>query len=196
MRKLLFSLFSLILFSSCATDEAADSSSDSVEQYSESVVDTFIVGKKSELAESETAEGESLRMENDTALENMRIGFNAAGTSENESASAPQITRNPDVAPSFPGGSAAMDQYIAKKLIYPAVAFQNDVEGDVHVSFVVESNGKRTGIYAKRKLGFGCDESAIDLIAAMPDWIPGKKAGVPVRCEVTIPVHFGKKSSY
>ncbi|MCK6641120.1 MAG: energy transducer TonB [Bacteroidia bacterium] len=196
MRKLLFPLFTLILFSACATDEAADSATDSVEQYSESGVDTFIVGKKGELAESETAEGESLRLENDTALENMRIGFNAAGTTENESVSIPQITRNPDVAPSFPGGSAAMDQYIAKKLIYPAVAFQNDVEGDVHVSFVVESNGKRTGIYAKRKLGFGCDESAIDLIAGMPDWIPGKKAGIPVRCEVTIPVHFGKKSPY
>lgn len=196
MRKLLFPLFTLILFSACATDEAADSATDSIEQYSESGVDTFIVGKKGELAESETAEGESLRLENDTALENMRIGFNAAGTTENESVSIPQITRNPDVAPSFPGGSAAMDQYIAKKLIYPAVAFQNDVEGDVHVSFVVESNGKRTGIYAKRKLGFGCDESAIDLIAGMPDWIPGKKAGIPVRCEVTIPVHFGKKSPY
>lgn len=196
MRKLLFPLFTLILFSACATDEAADSATDSVEQYSESGVDTFIVGKKGELAESETAEGESLRLENDTALENMRIGFNAAGTTENESVSIPQITRNPDVAPSFPGGSAAMDQYIAKKLIYPGVAFQNDVEGDVHVSFVVESNGKRTGIYAKRKLGFGCDESAIDLIAGMPDWIPGKKAGIPVRCEVTIPVHFGKKSPY
>lgn len=196
MRILLLASLIAFYFSSCAPEERTDAAGDSVALQEENSVDTFIVGKKSEIAESETAEGESLRMENDTALENMRIGINPAGTSESESSSIPQIVRNPDVAPSFPGGSVAMDKYIAKKLVYPAVAFQNDIEGDVLVSFVVESNGKRSGIYAKRKLGYGCDESAIDLIAGMPDWIPGKKAGVPVRCEVTIPLHFGKKSPY
>jgi protein TonB len=196
MRKLFLASFTAFLIGSCAPEERADSAADSIAKDEENGVDTFIVGKQSELAESETAEGESLRLENDTALENMRIGINPAGTSESESSSIPQIVRNPDVAPSFPGGSVAMDKYIAKKLVYPAVAFQNDIEGDVLVSFVVESNGKRSGVYAKRKLGYGCDESAVDLITGMPDWIPGKKAGIPVRCEVTIPLHFGKKSPY
>lgn len=188
-------LFSLILVS-CAADEEQEQNVISDTSESAETVDTFIVGKKSELTESETEEGESLRIANDTALENMRVGINAAGNAENESASLAQITRNPDVAPSFPGGTVAMERYIAKHLIYPLVAFQNEIEGDVYVSFIVESSGKRTGIFAKRKLGFGCDESAVDLVNGMPDWIPGRKGGVPVRCEVTIPVHFGKKPDY
>jgi protein TonB len=196
MQKLLFAISFIIAFTSCATEESAGHDSENDTVITESGIDTFKVGMRSEAVESENSEGESLRLDNDTALENMRIGMNAAGNSENEVASVAQITRNPDVAPSFPGGSAAMDKYIAKHLIYPMVAFQNDIEGDVVVSFVVESTGKRSGTFAKRKLGFGCDESAIDLINGMPDWVPGRKGGVLVRCEVTIPVHFGKKSAY
>lgn len=101
------------------------------------------------------------------------------------------VVANPDIGPSFPGGQDAMDAFINKKRIYPLVAFQNEVKGIVSLRFVVESDGKIGGIRVVRSLGYGCDESAMDLVRSMPHWIPGKKGGANVRCAVTLPISFG-----
>ena len=89
-----------------------------------------------------------------------------------------------------------MDKYIAEKLVYPLVAFQNEIQGTVNVKFVVERDGSLTGITVVKGLGYGCDESAIDLIKGMPRWSPGKKGGVSVRCSVVLPIVFGKRGQY
>jgi periplasmic protein TonB len=182
-----------ILFVSCLSDEEQQKllNADSPVTAEETGIDTFIVAKGQNILSNETAEGDSLRAENDSAIDNIRIAITGSQTPEDEEGMmTTTIVRNPDVGPSFPGGATAMDVHIRKHLIYPAVAFQNDITGTVNVRFVVETDGRLTGIVAQNSIGFGCDESAVDLIKGMPKWTPGKKGGVNVRCSVVLPITF------
>ncbi|HTF06512.1 MAG TPA: energy transducer TonB [Bacteroidia bacterium] len=184
----------LFLLPACLSDEQqADIAAADSALKAEQTVDTFVVGKRSEIIS--TPEGESLRLENDTAIENMRLAISGNAGSEDEVITNSPVVRNPDVGPSFPGGSVAMDKFIAKNLIYPNIAYVNDITGTVNVRFVVETDGRITGIVAQNKIGYGCDESAVDLIKSMPTWVPGKKGGVNVRCSVVLPVTFGRKET-
>ncbi len=184
-------LFIAVCFVSCLADDSQEEASalDSPGDEATSI-DTFVVGKRGGIVINETPEGESLRLENDSAIENIRLAINNGNLNEENVGGTGTIVKNPDVAPSFPGGSAAMDAYIIKNLEYPMVAFQNDITGIVNVRFVIETDGKLTGIVVQKGLGYGCDESAIDLISRMPKWTPGRKGGVAVRCSVVIPLSF------
>jgi len=184
-------LFIAVCFVSCMSDnpeqELSVLDSPGVE---ETTVDTFMVGKPGEVVFNETPEGESLRLENDSAIQNMRLAINNGNVNEENMGANNTIVRNPDVAPSFPGGTAAMDAYILKHLVYPMVAFQNDVTGVVNIRFIIETDGRISGIIVQKGLGYGCDEAAIDLISGMPKWTPGRKGGVAVRCSVVLPLTF------
>lgn len=192
--KIFHSLCIAVLLTACLTEEEQQKilSADSPVVAEEAGIDTFIVAKGKSILDFETPEGESLRIGNDTAIENIRIAITGSATSEDDMGMTATIVKNPDVGPAFPGGSNAMDAYIRKNLIYPAVAFQNDITGTVNVRFVVEADGRLTGIVVQKGIGFGCDESAVDLIKNMPKWIPGKKGGVNVRCSVVLPVTFSR----
>jgi TonB family protein len=194
-RMKLFRLFCFCcLLTACLSDEQqADIAAADSALKAEQTVDTFVVGKRSEIIS--TPEGESLRVENDTAIENIRLVIDGNESNEGEVTTNSPIVRNPDTGPSFPGGSTAMDKFIAKNLIYPNVAYVNDITGTVNVRFVVETDGRITGVIAQNKIGYGCDESAVDLVKSMPAWIPGKKGGVNVRCSVVIPIAFGRKET-
>jgi protein TonB len=102
------------------------------------------------------------------------------------------VVSNPDVPPSFPGGEAALENYIARHQEYPLVAFQNEIKGTVKLKFVIEADGTIGGISVIQSVGYGCDESAVDLVSRMPKWIPGKKSGANVRCAVILPLTFGQ----
>lgn len=158
----------------------------------ESPVDTFVVGGHASIAGVSTPEGESLRKANDTAMDNIRLAISGNPSGEENMGLENTIVKNPDVGPSFPGGSTMMDKYITEHLVYPMVAFQNDVKGTVEMRFVVETDGRLSGIIVQKGIGYGCDEAAIDLIKEMPKWIPGKKGGVNVRCVVVLPLWFDK----
>lgn len=193
-----FVIATLFLFAGgCLTDEqqAELAVIDSVVAQ-ETEVDTFIVGGRTALSAMETPEGESLRLANDSIIQNIHITIAGNNNSEEHITLENTIVKNPDVGPSFPGGSNAMDKFIAEHLIYPLVAFQNEIAGTVNVRFVVETDGSLTGILVQKGIGYGCDESAVDLIKSMPKWTPGKKGGVNVRCSVVLPIYFGRKNPY
>lgn len=182
-----------LLFCSCAGEDAPiDTTAADSPVVQETAIDTFVIGKRSGVVVNESSEGESLRVENDSVIENIRFTITGNQPAEDDILGTSSIVKNPDVAPSFPGGSAAMDAYIARNLVYPLVAMQNDVVGVVNIRFVIESDGRLSGITVQKGLGFGCDEAAIDLIQGMPKWVPGKKAGVNVRTSVVLPLSFHK----
>lgn len=159
----------------------------------EPAVDTFSVKKEKPLTPEERLQVERDKKETDSIINDASAIINP-GNNGNADVSTDDIggvVLNPDIGPFFPGGSDAMNAYIAKKKIYPLVAFQNDIKGTVMVKFVVERDGKIGGIKVLRGLGYGCDEAAIDLVRGMPKWIPGQKGGAGVRCAVTLPVTFG-----
>ncbi len=92
--------------------------------------------------------------------------------------------------PSFPGGQAALMEYLSKNVKYPVVAQENGVQGRVVVSFVVERDGSITDVKVVKSVDPSLDREAIRVISSMPNWIPGKQNGSAVRVKFNVPVSF------
>lgn len=96
--------------------------------------------------------------------------------------------------PEFPGGEGALFEFLGKNLKYPRFAVENEIQGTVHVTFVVERDGNITGVQILRGIGGGCDEEAVRVIRNMPKWSPGKQRGIPVRVQFNLPVKFSLRT--
>ncbi len=92
--------------------------------------------------------------------------------------------------PEFPGGQAAMMNFIATNIRYPPMARESGIQGRVFVNFVVEPDGSVTNVNVLRGIGGGCDEEAIRVVQAMPKWTPGRQRGRAVRVSFNLPVRF------
>ena len=92
--------------------------------------------------------------------------------------------------PEFPGGMAALGQYLGKNLKYPAAASRANVSGRVFLTFVVNTDGSIQDIQVLKGLGFGCDEEAQRVVKGMPKWNPGKQSGRNVRVKYNLPISF------
>lgn len=124
----------------------------------------------------------------------------------------------PEQKPLFPGGDAAMQQYISQHIRYPNIAIENDAEGTINVEFFVEENGSITNVKAlesspasgksdivvtayrqvnsnisalDKDEGYrALQESSKELIRGMPLFEPGRKQGKAVRTKVTLPITY------
>jgi len=92
--------------------------------------------------------------------------------------------------PSFPGGPEAFGKYLSKKINYPAIAKENNVQGKVFLNFTVERDGSLTDIKVVRGIGSGCDDEAVRVLKSSPRWRPGIQNGRAVRVSYTIPISF------
>ena len=95
-----------------------------------------------------------------------------------------------ETQPAFPGGMEKFYAYLRKAVKYPPMAAENNIQGKVFLSFVVEKNGELTEIKVDRKLGGGTDEEAMRVLKASPRWTPGIQNGSPVRVKYNIPISF------
>ena len=95
--------------------------------------------------------------------------------------------------PEYPGGQAALFEFISKNVKYPEDAVKKKVEGKVFVTFVVDTDGKITDVSLLRKVFPSLDAEAIRVISGMPNWIPGKQKGQVVRVKYTVPIMFRLK---
>jgi protein TonB len=92
--------------------------------------------------------------------------------------------------PDFPGGQAALMQYLAKNIKYPTIAQENGTQGRVIVQFVVNRDGSIVDAKVVRSVDPYLDKEALRVINTMPKWKPGMQRGKPVRVKFTVPVMF------
>ena len=92
--------------------------------------------------------------------------------------------------PQFPGGQAALLEYLAKNIKYPVVAEENGIQGKVIVTFVVERDGSITDVKVVKSVDPSLDKEASRVVKSMPRWQPGKQNGSAVRVKYTVPVQF------
>lgn len=95
-----------------------------------------------------------------------------------------------EVAPQFPGGMNALQQYLQANIKYPSRAVENFIKGEVVVRFDVNKDGYVSNAIIAKSLDPDCDREALRVINAMPKWSPGMIKGKPVECHFTIPVRF------
>lgn len=81
--------------------------------------------------------------------------------------------------------------FIRKNLVYPELAKASEIEGRVLVSFIVERDGRITGVKLDGKdIGGGCGQAAIDVVKKLPKFIPAQQGGKPVRSYFKQPINF------
>ena len=95
-----------------------------------------------------------------------------------------------DEMPSFPGGLEELYKWIDNNVQYPAVAWENGIEGRVILTFIVEKDGSLSDSTVIHSVHPMVDREALRLVGQMPKWNLGKKAGIPVRVRYYLPIKF------
>lgn len=110
--------------------------------------------------------------------------------SNDNNAEEEQILTIAETMPEFPGGDAALFNFIARNLRYPVVAQENNVQGRVVISFVVDKSGKAINPKIEKSVSPECDKEAKRIINIMPRWKPGTANGQPVNVRYRTSITF------
>lgn len=92
--------------------------------------------------------------------------------------------------PEFPGGAAALMEYLKKNIKYPVICRENNIQGRVLIQFVVNKDGSIVEPTVVKPVNPYLDKEALRVVSTMPNWKPGKQRGQAVRCRFTLPVNF------
>lgn len=92
--------------------------------------------------------------------------------------------------PEYSGGYEAMMKFISKNIKYPASARRMGIEGQVFVSFVVDTEGRISEVATIKGISADCDKEAVRVVQMMPPWKAGKQNGKPVKVRFVLPIKF------
>lgn len=99
-----------------------------------------------------------------------------------------------DVYPAYPGGDMALVNHCLRNMVYPAEAFVNKIQGDVIVSFIVDTDGSITDVKVANPVHPALDAEAVRVVKTIPKkFSPGKKDGKAVKTTINLPVKFKLK---
>lgn len=91
----------------------------------------------------------------------------------------------------FPDRIPKLGEYLQSSLKYPSKARNKHVTGTVSVDFVIGRDGVLRNLKSSGPiLGYGLEEEAMRVIAAMPRWNPGLRLGKPVAIHYVLPIRF------
>lgn len=127
--------------------------------------------QESEKADKEKIVGAKRRSARSEALKNsMPSPLSSTGNDKNISED------NHVLAQSIIGEDEYL-KYLSSNVTYPTAAKDNNISGEVIVSFIVNSDSTLTDFNIEKGIGYGCDQELIRLIKAGPPWIPATKEG-------------------
>lgn len=101
-----------------------------------------------------------------------------------------KVEKDEIIMPSYPGGEKALLKFIMSETEYPFEARVKNEIGEVLVAFSIGMDGYISGVRVLRSVSPSLDAEAVRVVKKMKPWFPGKKNGVPVRTEMTIPINF------
>jgi len=106
-----------------------------------------------------------------------------------------EIKESKDTLPGYEpphlyGGNQALMEFLCNNIKYPIVAMENNVQGKVIVSLIVDESGYMSDVKVEKSVDPSLDREALRVVRMLPRWIPGKQDGVPVRTKITVPVVF------
>lgn len=113
-----------------------------------------------------------------------------------KSAGTEKVYQVTEEMPSFNNGSVSetFPKFLAENLKYPEAASKKGIQGKVYVNFFVDSDGDVVDVLVKQGVDPDLDAEAIRVVkSSSGKWTPGKKDGVPVKVEFTIPITFALK---
>lgn len=96
-----------------------------------------------------------------------------------------------DQKPTFQGGDLnTFRNWVQSRLQYPELARENNIQGTVNITFVVERDGSLTGITVLRSPDKTLSDEAMRVLAKSPKWSPARQRDQAVRFRYTMPIVF------
>ncbi len=92
--------------------------------------------------------------------------------------------------PVFPGGDAALLDFIKQNTKYPEIAKKNGTQGRVIVRFCVMSTGGVNKISVLKSVDPELDAEAIRVVSKLSGFKPGRQYGKPVDVWYMVPINF------
>ena len=99
-----------------------------------------------------------------------------------------QLITTVEEIPRFSKGS--YKEWFLQNMQYPEEAKSNNLEGTVHVDFVILKDGTVDQVSIHQGDHQVFFQEAIRLVKSMPPWIPGKQRGEPVDVRMILPIEF------
>lgn len=93
-----------------------------------------------------------------------------------------------DDSPEYPGGWAALKDFLKENIVYPA----DSIEGKVYVSFTVDTVGHVTDIKIKKSLSPLADAEVIRVVKLLV-FKPAVLEGRPINSRFSLPVTFSRE---
>jgi periplasmic protein TonB len=93
--------------------------------------------------------------------------------------------------PKLVGGTQALYDFMKRNNLYPEMAQNAQIEGDVIIEFIVDTSGNPTGVVVKqeRPVGLGFGEAGVRAISAMK-FSPGMQRDRAVQVRMQQPIRF------
>lgn len=90
--------------------------------------------------------------------------------------------------------SDCFQNYVCTNLSYPPFAKKHGVKGEVICYFEISETGKVENAKIIQDIGAGCGTATLNFVNAMPDWIPGRQRGIPVKVAYKLKVDYRPSS--
>lgn len=122
---------------------------------------------------------------------NLPIRFKLEGGTTDKKVDAPkEVFKVVEQMPAYPGGQGDLLKFLAANINYPKAAKENGIEGMVVIQYIIEKDGSISNAQVVKGIGAGCDEEALRVVKAMPNWVPGKQRGQIVPVQFNLPIRF------
>ena len=96
-----------------------------------------------------------------------------------------------ETMPSFMDGTIeTFRAWVMQNVKFPQIAADNNIQGRVVLSFVIDKDGRLTDIEVLQSPDRSLSEEAIRVLSKSPKWSPGKQRNQTVRVKFTLPVDF------
>lgn len=88
------------------------------------------------------------------------------------------------------GGLEKFHAWVSGRVNYPQIAMENNIQGKVILTFVIERDGTLTNIEVLQSPDRSLSEEATRVLKTSPKWTPGRQRSTPVRVKFTLPIEF------
>lgn len=90
------------------------------------------------------------------------------------------------------GGTKTWSRFLEENIVYPEIAKNADIEGEVMISFTVSKSGRLQNLYFDNTIGYNTEPAIIKALERSTVWKPAIVNGENVDSRVSVPITFKK----
>lgn len=100
------------------------------------------------------------------------------------------VYKEVDEMPVFAEGNETLIDFFQREVEYPESCKSDEVTGKVLINFIVDEEGTASNFEVVKSPDERLTMAALDVMAEMPKWTPGKVDGQNVKTQLTLPIMY------